>query len=404
MYLPRALLPDIQAHTRDFPVLLITGARQVGKSTLAMRLGIEHYLTLDDINIYEAARLDPRGFIHALPRPVVIDEIQRLPQLLLAIKECVDARRENGAFVLTGSTSLQGFQSVSDSLAGRIGIVELYPLSLKEKRGKAEENVIDLLLGDFSPYLMRRYEVDLVGELIRGGYPELLRIDSDKGRYLWFSSYIRTYIEADARELAHVRNLDKFIKMYRLAMLQSAGLFNKSAIQQAAGLDNRTFDAYFNVLEQTYQLQRLPPYFNNRLKRLVKTPKLFACDSGILCHLLQITTPEAWDAARERGAVLETWVLNELVRANTSARIKAELSYYRTSDKKEIDFILEAAGKVTAIEVKAATVVGQHDFKHVRHLQSELGPAFDKGVVLYRGERFLAMGERLYAVPLGFLA
>lgn len=404
MYLPRAILPDILDYARHFPVLLITGARQVGKSTLAMQLGIDHYLTLDDINLYESAKADPHGFVRALPRPVVIDEIQRLPALLLAIKESVDQDRRNGAFVLTGSSSLQGFKSISDSLAGRIGIVELYPFSQKEKRGKPQENLIDLLHDDLSPYLLREFPADLTDDVVWGGYPELLKIDSDKARYLWFSSYIRTYIEADAKELANIRNLDKFIKMYRLCMLHSAGLFNKHEIQQAAGLDNRTFDSYFNVLVQTYQLRKLPPYFNNRLKRLTKTPKLFAIDTGILCHLLQITSPSAFDASRDKGAVLETWVFNELLKAGTTARTQAQLSYYRTSDKKEIDFIVETEGKVIAIEVKAATTAHPDDFKHIRGLQAELGDSFDKGLVLYRGERFLTLGEQLFAVPLGFLA
>lgn len=403
MYIPRAIMEDIQGYAGHFPVLLITGARQVGKSTLAMQLGIDNYITLDDINLYGTAKADPRGFIRALPKPVVIDEIQRIPELLLAIKESVDQDRTNGTFVLTGSSSLQGFKSISDSLAGRIGIIELYPFSLKEKHGK-HENLIDTLHGDLEPYLLREFATDLAGEIIQGGYPEMMKIDSDKARYLWFSSYIRTYIESDAKELANIRNLDKFIKMYRLCMLRSAGLFNKNEIQQEAGLDNKTFDSYFNVLEHTYQVQKLSPYYNNRLKRLIKTPKVFAIDTGVLCHLLQITTPEGFEASHFKGAILETWVFNELLKANSYAKHKAHLHYYRTSDKKEIDFVLELESKVIAIEVKATTTVNPHDLKHIRSLQAELGETFDKGLVLYRGERLLKLGENLYAVPIGFLA
>ena len=285
-YINRAIREDIKNYQQYFPVLLISGARQVGKSTLALHLGIDNYVTLDDINVYEMAKNNPKGFIENLDKPVIIDEIQRLPQLMITIKEFIDKDRANGQFILTGSASLQGFKDISDSLAGRIGIVELYPLSLKEK-GLKDDNIIDLFAGDLDKFILKKYENEqLVANIIDGGYPEILKIDNQKAKYLWFSSYIRTYIESDARELANIRNIDKFITMYRLCMLRSGNIFNKHELQKESGLDNKTFDSYFAVLEHTYQVQKLKPFFKNALKRVIKSPKIYAIDTGVLSHLL----------------------------------------------------------------------------------------------------------------------
>ena len=402
MYIKRAIVDDIKEYLNLFPVLLISGARQVGKSTLALNLDITSYITLDDINIFETAINDPKGFIASLNKPCIIDEIQRLPQLLITIKEYVDKDRKNGQFILTGSANLKGFKEISDSLAGRIGIVELYALSQKEIDGK-NENIIDMLYGDLSGFVLKKFEFDTPNRIINGGYPEILKIKSDKGKYLWFSSYIRTYIESDAKELGNIRNTDKFIKMYRLCMLRSANIFNKNEIGIEAGLDNKTFDSYFNVLEHTYQLAKLQPYFNNKLKRIIKTPKIFALDTGILSHLLQITTKEEFEKSYFKGSLVETFIFDELIKANTYASKRANLYYYRTSDQKEIDFILEFSDKIIAIEVKSSKSVSRDDFKHIIYLKDELRDKFDKGIVLYDGDEVLSLGDKIFALPFGVM-
>ena len=231
----------------------------------------------------------------------------------------------------------------------------------------------------------------------------MLKIDSQKAKYLWFSSYIRTYIESDARELANIRNLDKFIKMYRLCMIRSGNMFNKNELQKKAGLDNRTFDSYFAVMEHTYQLQKLQPFFKNQLKRLIKTPKIYATDTGVLSHLLQIGSKEELEMSHYRGDIVETFIYDELLKANSSALKKVGLFYYRTSDKKEIDFILDYGEKIIAIEIKASKSISKSDFKHIYHLQKEIPDSFDKGIVLYGGDSFLRLDEKMYAVPFGFL-
>ncbi len=402
-YLKRAIREDIDHYLQYFPVLLISGARQVGKSTLALHLGIKTYITLDDINMYQMAKNDPKGFIEHLEKPVIIDEVQRLPQLMITIKEYVDKERKNGEFILTGSASLSGFKDISDSLAGRIGIVELYPLNLKEKYEK-EGNIVDIFSQDLDAFVLKKYSNSSIAQnIIDGGYPEILKIDNPKAKYLWFSSYIRTYIESDVKELANIRNMDKFINMYRLCMLRSGNIFNQHELQKECGLDNKTFSSYFSVMEHTYQVQKLQPFFKNELKRLVKSPKIYAVDTGVLCHLLRIEELESYHSSPYKGDILETFVYAELLKAMTYADRRAALSYYRTSDKKEIDFILEFSNMVIAIEVKSSKSVSRSDFKHIYHLAKEIPNSFGKGIVLYNGEDFLKLDENMYAIPFGFL-
>lgn len=403
MYLQRFIYDDIKEYQNYFPVLLISGARQVGKSTLALHLGVENYVTFDDINIYQMAKNDPKGFIENITKPVIIDECQRLPQLLITIKEFVDKNRINGQFILTGSASLQSFKNISDSLAGRIGIVELYPLSLKEKRQK-KENIIDIFANDLNHLILKKTsKLDLSKHIIDGGYPEILKIDNQKAKYLWFSSYIRTYIESDARDLANIRNIDKFSKMYQLCMLRSGNIFNKNELQKESGLDNKTFNSYFAVLEHTFQIQKLKPFFKNELKRVIKSPKIYTTDTGVLSYLLQINSKQRFENSAFKGHIIETFVYNELVKANTYANNKVGLFYYRTSDKKEIDFILEYGDKIIAIEIKSSKTVSKYDFKQIYHLQRELANQFDKGIVFYNGEHILSLDSNMYAIPLEFL-
>jgi len=403
LYYERAVSKEIKEHMNYFPVLLISGARQVGKSTLCLHLDIQNYVTLDNINTYEMAKHDPIGFLQTLQKPVIIDEIQRLPHLLVSIKEDVDKNRINGQYILTGSANLKGFKEISETLSGRIGIVELYGLSQKELARK-DENIIAVLSGELDAFIQKEYEnKDIAKKIIQGGYPEIDKIDSIKARYLWFSSYIRTYIEADAKELGNIRNIDAFTKMYRISMLRSGNLFNKNEIQKECRLDNKTFDSYFKVLEHTYQVSLAQPYYSNEIKRLIKSPKLFATDTGVLCHLLDIICKDELEKSHFKGAIYETFVYTELLKANTSANRKANIYHYRTADKKEIDFVLEIAGKLVAIEVKCAKSVNIGDFKQILSLRENTKTEFDKGIVFYNGESVLRFDTDLYALPFGFL-
>ena len=252
--------------------------------------------------------------------------------------------------------------------------------------------------------MLKKYDNDGLSEkIINGGYPEITKISSEKSKYLWFSSYIRTYIESDAKEIGNIRNMDKFITMYRLCMLRSGNIFNKNELCLESGLDNKTFDSYFSVLEHTYQIQKLQPYFNNALKRLIKTPKIFATDTGVLAHLLQISSAQELANSPYKGAIYETFVFDELLKANTSSKKRANIYYYRTSDQKEIDFILEISGRVIGVEVKSSKTISKDDFKHIYHLKENLQSKFDKGIVFYAGDMTMKLDDDMFALPFGFM-
>ncbi len=403
--LNRNVIADVRAYLAHFPSLLITGARQVGKSTLALQLGIEHYVTLDDIATYQSAKADPKGFIFSLPSPVVIDEIQRVPELFVAIKEQIDIDRTPGRFVLTGSSSLQGFRDISDSLAGRVGIVDLYTFNLSELYGQGFNFIDHVFSGAAFPAEAK--VMDIVPHLLKGGFPEVQAIEHVKTRMLWFSSYIRTYIERDLHDMGNIRNLDSFMRLYLALALRSANLLNKSDLARDCQIDTKTLENYLSILKHTYQINLLKPWFSNAAKRLVKMPKVFMLDSGILCHLLKLRNAEELLQAPSRGAVYETFVLSELVKANTYAAQPVDLSFYRTSDGKEIDFILDNGKGLVTLEVKAAHTIIPSDFKPISHFIGQNPGRVLQGIVLYAGERVLPFGEtdgvKLWAVPLGML-
>ena len=404
--LHRHITTDVQTYLAHFPSLLITGARQVGKSTLALSLGIDNYVTLDDIATYQSAKADPKGFILSLRTPVVIDEVQRVPEIFVAIKEQIDQDRTPGRFVLTGSSNLQGFKQVSDSLAGRIGIVDLYAFNLSEISGRPVNFIDDVFAK--KPFTTTATVTDIAPYIIKGGFPEVQRIEHPKTRMLWFSSYIRSHVERDLLDIGNIRNLDSFMRLYLSLALRSANLLNKSDLANDCQIDTKTLDNYLSILKNTYQVALLKPWFTNAAKRLVKMPKVFMLDTGILCHLLKITSPAELHESNNRGAVYETFVLSELVKANTYAAQPVDLSFYRTSDGKEIDFVLDNGKGLVLLEVKAAHSVTPTDFRHMRHFIEQNPGRVVQGMVLYAGERALPFGEcdgvELWAVPLGMMA
>ena len=404
--LHRHITTDVQTYLAHFPSLLITGARQVGKSTLALSLGIDNYVTLDDIATYQSAKADPKGFILSLRTPVVIDEVQRVPEIFVAIKEQIDQDRTPGRFVLTGSSNLQGFKQVSDSLAGRIGIVDLYAFNLSEISGRPVNFIDDVFAK--KPFTTTVTVTDIAPYIIKGGFPEVQRIEHPKTRMLWFSSYIRSHVERDLLDIGNIRNLDSFMRLYLSLALRSANLLNKSDLANDCQIDTKTLDNYLSILKNTYQVALLKPWFTNAAKRLVKMPKVFMLDTGILCHLLKITSPAELHESNNRGAVYETFVLSELVKANTYAAQPVDLSFYRTSDGKEIDFVLDNGKGLVLLEVKAAHSVTPTDFRHIRHFIEQNPGRVVQGMVLYAGERALPFGEcdgvGLWAVPLGMMA
>ena len=397
----RTILKDLQEALAVFPVVLLCGARQVGKSTLVLSL-CEHYITLDDITQLDGARADPKRFIQDLPRPIVIDEIQKAPELLPAIKEEVDRKRKNGDFLLTGSANLLGYKKVTESLAGRMGVMELLPLSCREMANRADANLADDLFSEEWPNNKIPQSGNLLlDSLLQGGYPELQRIHTQRGRNLWFSSYVSTYIERDVRDIGELRHIDRFIHLLNILAPRSATLLNKAELSRTAGIEQKTLTNYLSLLEMVFQIKRIQPYSANLGKRFVKSPKLFFTDSGVLCHLLGLNSKETLRNSSYYGAILETFVFTELLKAVQYSESPTRLWHYRTSDQHEIDLLIERDGKVIPVEIKAAKTVRKKDFKHIEDLQSR-NSTVKNGVIFYQGEQLVPFGKN-YAMPIPML-
>jgi predicted AAA+ superfamily ATPase len=394
-------MKDLQEALAVFPVVLLCGARQVGKSTLVLSL-CEHYITLDDITQLDGARADPKRFIQDLPRPIVIDEIQKAPELLPAIKEEVDRKRKNGDFLLTGSANLLGYKKVTESLAGRMGVMELLPLSCREMANRADANLADDLFSAEWPNNKTPQSSNLLlDSLLQGGYPELQRIHTQRGRNLWFSSYVSTYIERDVRDIGELRHIDRFIHLLNILAPRSATLLNKAELSRTAGIEQKTLTNYLSLLEMVFQIKRIQPYSANQGKRFVKSPKLFFTDSGVLCHLLGLNSIELLRNSSHYGAILETFVFTELLKAVQYSESPTRLWHYRTSDQHEIDLLIERDGKVIPVEIKAAKTVRKKDFKHIEDLQSR-NSTVKNGVIFYQGEQLVPFGKN-YAMPIPML-
>ena len=397
----RTILKDLQEALAVFPVVLLCGARQVGKSTLVLSL-CEHYITLDDITQLDGARADPKRFIQDLPRPIVIDEIQKAPELLPAIKEEVDRKRKNGDFLLTGSANLLGYKKVTESLAGRMGVMELLPLSCREMANRADANLADDLFSAEWPNNKTPQSSNLLlDSLLQGGYPELQRIHTQRGRNLWFSSYVSTYIERDVRDIGELRHIDRFIHLLNILAPRSATLLNKAELSRTAGIEQKTLTNYLSLLEMVFQIKRIQPYSANLGKRFVKSPKLFFTDSGVLCHLLGLNSKEILRNSSYYGAILETFVFTELLKAVQYSESPTRLWHYRTSDQHEIDLLIERDGKVIPVEINAAKTVRKKDFKHIEDLQSR-NSTVKNGVIFYQGEQLVPFGKN-HAMPISML-
>lgn len=407
---PRYIQPRVTAALADTPVVLLSGPRQAGKTTLVRQLaGSERrYLTLDDELTRLAAQEDPVGLIRSLDS-AVIDEIQRAPNLLLAIKKAVDEDRRPGRFLLTGSANLMALPSIADSLAGRMETLVLLPLAQCEITANPESSLtwLDILFADGILAATQPAVGDaLVDKVIRGGYPEALSREDNRRRKTWAKQYIDSLIQRDIKDIASIDKLDQVPRLMR-ALAQTAGqLCNYSQLGGQVGIDHKTASKYIAVFEQMYLMQRLQPWSGNRLSRLVKTPKLQFNDSGLLSVLLDFSDP-----MRQRnlfGQLLESYVFAELRKQITWSEGEYGLFYYRDKDQYEVDFVVEnASGEIVGIEVKAAASVSLSDLAGLKRLASVAPQNFKAGIILYDGTETLPIGRvndsPLWAMPIATL-
>ncbi|MCH2557683.1 MAG: ATP-binding protein [Alcanivorax sp.] len=408
MHYPRFADSLLHDALEDSPVALIHGPRQCGKTTLAQSMGERrgyHYISFDDDNQRQAAQADPVGFVRSLSEKVILDEIQRVPALFTSLKAEVDGHRRPGRFVLTGSANVLLLPTLADSLAGRMEVIRLRPLAHCEIAGQKPDFLQRLFQSDFSGVQSgwRRLGETLPALICQGGYPAAIARRTETRRANWYRDYGQALIQRDIRELARIRNLGSLPKLLTLSAGQTARLFNTSELASPFSLSRPTIRDYLALLEQIFLIEQLEPWHNNRLSRLIKTPKLHLADTGLACALLGIGSHDLWHDKPLLGQMLETFIYQELRKQAGWHEQELHFCHYRDKDKLEVDIIIEQGRQLAGIEIKAAATVTQGDFKGLKRLKDVTGERFAAGVVFYDGDTLLPFGERLFAVPIGIL-
>jgi predicted AAA+ superfamily ATPase len=402
----RRIEPRIAEALLDTPVVLLAGPRQAGKTTLVRQIAEQQglrYLTMDDQLTLLSAREDPVGMVRSLDR-AVIDEIQRAPELLLAIKKSVDEDRRPGRFLLTGSANLMALPTVADSLAGRMETLSLLPLSQSEIGSRSGNWIDSAFAGQILEAEQPALGSDLIERVLRGGYPEAISRASAKRRVTWARQYIDAIIQRDVHDVAGIEKLDQLPRFLR-ALAQTAGqMCNYTQLGAQVGLDGKTASRYIGLFEQMYLLKRIDVWARNRLNRVVKTPKLQLIDSGLLTALLNLNNEEVQRDRTRFGNVLETFVFGELLKHASTAEGDYHLLYYRDADKFEVDVVIENdAGLIVGVEVKASATVKERDLRGLKKLASLAGGQFKMGVLLHDGVETMPLGDGIWAAPLSTL-
>lgn len=398
--LPRLLAPHVRGALRTFPVVVLTGARQTGKSTLVQSIEPEEsrlYLTLDDIEVRADAETSPRDLIGRAPR-VTLDEVQRTPDLLSAVKRAVDDRRRPGQFLLTGSANLLLMRRVAESLAGRAVYFTLWPMTRRERLGLGTAG----LWGRFLAEPVRRWRdiveaekaepEDWKAAVRRGGYPTpALELRDDAERDRWFAGYTTTYLERDVLQLSAIQALVEFRRLMRAACLRLGSLVNQTELGRDVGLPQPTVHRYLATLETSYQLVRLPAYAVNRSKRLIKAAKLYWSDVGLAMQLAGEASP--------RGAHLENLILGDLLAWAGTLTDRADILYWRTASGEEVDFVVERKDALLPVEVKASGRVSSREARGIASFREEYGKQVVGGLVLYTGSESIWLSQEVLAVP-----
>ena len=388
----------------DTPVVLLNGPRQTGKTTLAQMMTEKagtRYFSLDDAATLASAAGDPAGFVRNLSGPVVIDEIQKAPDLFPAIKLAVDQDCQPGRFLLTCSANVMTLPRLSESLAGRMEIIPLFPFSTGELAGQHEGFLKRLFDGTIAKTKPISVKDDLPARLVRGGYPEAVQRQSDDRRATWFASYLSTILQRDVRDLARVDALHSLPNLLKLLAARVSGLLNLADVSRGAGLPHTTLVRHLALLETVFLVHRLPAWSPNLGKRLVKAPKLHLVDSGFACHLIGADARRLAEDRPLLGRLLETFVVGELRKQLSWTDRQTALFHFRTAAGSEVDVVLEKAdGTVAALEIKAGVTVGASDFSALQALRDQLGDRFRAGVVLYLGDQVVPFGDKLTLVPL----
>ena len=408
---PRHITPRLLQALADTPVALINGARQTGKSTLVQSPQLagqsRQYFTFDDPGLLAAAQHDPNGFIAGLRGPVTLDEVQRVPGLFPAIKMAVDQNRDTGRFLLTGSANVMLLPKLSESLAGRMEVLTLWPFSQGEIEG-VSEGFIDALFAQKAVWYLRKadklHRNGLWERVLRGGYPPAVARATESRRKAWFQSYLMTILQRDIRDLANIADLAAVPRLLSLVAARAGGLLNFADLSRTLALPQTTLKRYLALLEATFLVQMLRPWTSNLGQRVIRAPKVYLNDTGLLAHLSGLTRARLETAAGLAGGVLENFVLMELLKQSNWSQEPAQLFYWRTAAGQEVDFVLEnSPGRLAGVEVKASATLGANDVRGLKALAHAVGKRWVRGVVLYTGTAIIPFAENLHALPLPLL-
>ena len=397
--LARLVGPSLEERLDVMPAVVVTGARQTGKSTLVRELtsGPRRYFSLDDLDVVDAARRDPEVLVGG-SEPVTLDEVQREPHLLLAVKRAIDRQRKPGRFLLTGSANLLLMRQVSESLAGRASYLTLWPMTRREQRGLGRGGIWEELLeapDEQWPELLAA-QPDEPGDwralARRGGLPSpALQLRTARDRSIWFDGYVRTYMERDLQDLSAIAALPDFRRLMRAACLRLGQTVNQTGLGRDVALPQSTVHRYLNLLEISHLLVRVPAYSVNRTKRLIKSPKLYWGDTAAALHLAQRDEPS--------GAHLENLVLHDLLVWRDARLERAEILHWRTAPGEEVDFVVEAGDRLLPVEVKASPRPRLRDAAHLRSFRAEYGPRVRAGLLLHGGNSTEWLAPDVLATP-----